>query len=93
MTGVDGNPAVFTPDNEPYLGLPSLVWFDRVIVWALAGNKLVAAHTHENQAALNDLQRSSCQIIPQGINIALSIRELLRLGRRISSLPWCSFAR
>jgi hypothetical protein len=71
-------PAVFTPDNEPYLGLPSILWFDRTIVWALAGNKLVADYTHEHSATLSKLQRAACQIIPQGINIALSIRELLR---------------
>jgi hypothetical protein len=69
-------PAVFTPDNEPYLGLPSLLWFDRIIVWAMSGNQLVAAYTHQHP--LTELQRAACQVIPQGINIALSIRELLR---------------
>lgn len=71
-------PAVFTPGNEPYLGMPAILWFDRIIVWALAGNRLVAAYTHEHSATLSALQRAGCQIIPQGINIALSIRELLR---------------
>ena len=68
----------FTPSDEPYLGLKSLYWFDRIIVWALAGNSQVATYTHQYFTALNDLQKAACQIIPQGINIALSIRELIR---------------
>ena len=79
MTDTQG-PAVFGPDNEPYLGLPALLWFDRVIVWALAGNQGVAAYTHANRERLSPLQHAACQIIPQGINIALAIRELLRQG-------------
>jgi hypothetical protein len=74
------SPAVFTPHNEPYLGLQSLLWFDRVIVWALSGNERVAAYTIDHRDRLSALQRAACQIIPQGINIALSIRELVRRG-------------
>jgi len=76
-----GNPpAVFTPDNEPYLGLQSLLWYDRIIVWALSGNQRVAAYTIDHRDRLSALQRAACQIIPQGINIALRIRELIRQG-------------
>lgn len=78
MSDQPQTPAVFTPDNEPYLGLPSILWFDRIIVWALAGNTLVATYTQAHAATLSGLQRAACQIIPQGINISLSIRELLR---------------
>jgi len=74
------SPAVFTPDNEPYLGLPTLVAFDQAIVWALEGNGNVAAWTHAHSDELSSLQLAACQIIPQGINIALSIRELVRQG-------------
>jgi hypothetical protein len=73
-------PAVFMPDNEPYLGLPSVLWFDRIIVWALENNSRVAAHTHMRLDHLSALQKAACQIIPQGINLALSIRELVRQG-------------
>src|SRR4030042_2763287 len=73
-------PTVFTPDNEPYLGLKSVLWFDRIIIWALAGNKLIAEYTHKHSKRLSPLQRAACQIIPQGINIALAIRELIRQG-------------
>lgn len=78
MTGRDDIPAVFMPDNEPYLGIKSLLWFDRIICWCLAGNQSVAGWTRENRDRLTQLQRAACQIIPQGIGIALSIRELLR---------------
>jgi hypothetical protein len=69
---------VFSPDNEPYLGRSSVFHFDQVIVSCLETNSEVAAFTHSHQ--LDDLQRAACQIIPQGINLALSIRELVRQG-------------
>ena len=73
-----GTPSVFTPSNEPYLGIKSILWFDRVIVWALDGNRRVADYTHDHMSELSELQHAACQIIPQGVNIALSIRELIR---------------
>ena len=69
-------PMMFTPDNEPYLGLKALYVFDHLIVAAIDLNGKVAAYTHSNE--LNRLQRASAQIIPQGINLALSIREMVR---------------
>jgi len=86
---VDDNlriPVVFTPENEPCLGIKSVLWFDRIIVWALAGNKLVAEYTHRHTQTLSPLQHAACQIIPQGINIALAIRELIRQGYLFPSL-------
>jgi len=71
-------PAVFTPDNEPYLGRQSVYHFDQVIVSCLEANARVAAFTRTHK--LTDLQKAACQIIPQGINLALSIRELVRQG-------------
>ena len=79
-------PAVFTPENEPYLGLKSVLWFDRVIVWALAGNELIAEYTHKHSQTLSPFQRAACQIIPQGINMALAIRELIRQGYLFPSI-------
>jgi hypothetical protein len=72
------NPPVFTPDNEPYLGRESVFHFDQVILSCLEANTEIAAYTHKHE--LNDLQKAACQIIPQGINLALSIRELVRQG-------------
>ncbi len=69
---------VFTPDDEPYLGRESVFHFDQVILSCLEANAEIAAYTHKNE--LNDLQKAACQIIPQGINLALSIRELVRQG-------------
>ena len=69
---------VFTPDNEPYLGRDSVFHFDKVILSCLEANAEIAAYIHKNE--LNDLQQAACQIIPQGINLALSIRELVRQG-------------
>ncbi len=79
-------PPVFTPDDEPYLGLESLLWFDRIICWSMESNVKVAAWTRSNAKQLTPLQRAACQIIPQGISIALSIRELLRQAYLFSAL-------
>jgi len=77
---------VFTPGNEPYLGLESVLWFDRIICWSLESNQKVASWTREKSSSLSPLQRAACQIIPQGISIALSIRELIRQGYLFSAL-------
>ena len=74
----DNFPAVFTPGNEPYLGLKSLLWFDKVIIWTMEGTQSVASFTHTHREKLSELKQAACQIIPQGITIALSIRELIR---------------
>lgn len=69
---------VFSPDDEPYLGRSSVFQFDQVIVSCLEANREVADYTHNHH--LDELQDAACQIIPQGINLALSIRELVRQG-------------
>ena len=73
-------PPVFTPDNEPYLGRESVYHFDQVILSCLEANAEIAAFTHKNKNELSDLQKAGCQLIPQGINLSLSIRELVRQG-------------
>ncbi|MFC1977674.1 hypothetical protein ACFLWS_05370 [Chloroflexota bacterium] len=75
---------VYLPHNEPYLGRASVYNFDQVIMSCLEQNAEVAAHTHHTQ--LSDLQKAACQIIPQGINLALTIRELIRQGYLFSAL-------
>lgn len=72
--------AVFTTDDEPYLGWQSVFHFDKVIVSCLEANDEVAKFTRNHSNDLTDLQIAACQIIPQGINLALSIRELVRQG-------------
>ncbi|MFC2018844.1 hypothetical protein ACFLU4_02655 [Chloroflexota bacterium] len=76
--------AVYLPDNEPYLGRASVYNFDQVIMSCLEHNAEIAAYTHRTQ--LSDLQKAACQIIPQGINLALTIRELIRQGYLFSAL-------
>jgi len=71
-------PVVFTPENEPYLGRSSVYQFDQTILSCLKINEDVASYTRTHK--LTDLQHAASQIIPQGINLALSIRELVRQG-------------
>ncbi len=69
---------VYSASNEPYLGLESVFHVDQNIMACLERNGAIAAYTHAHQ--LSDLQKAACQIIPQGINLTLSIRELVRQG-------------
>ena len=71
-------PVIFTPQNEPYLGLYHLLTFDQMIVSIMKKNAKVAPRTHGRP--LNDKQRMACQVIPQAISIMLAIRELIRQG-------------
>lgn len=79
-------PVVFTPDNEPYLGRASLLTFDKEIPFSLWVSSHIAAYTRERRRQLTDLQRAACQIVPQGINLALSIRELIRQAYLFAAL-------
>ncbi|MDI6854897.1 MAG: hypothetical protein QME75_14995 [Deltaproteobacteria bacterium] len=79
-------PPVFTPGNEPYLGLEPVLHFDHIICWSLESNERVAKWTRKKSDSLSPLQRAACQIIPQSISIALSIRELIRQGYLFSAL-------
>ncbi len=52
--------------------------FDLVITQALEDSGKVASFTRETD--VSPLQRAAAEIIPQGLNLALSIRELVRQG-------------
>ena len=69
---------IFTPNNEPYLGRESVHVFDKLIVECLKSNARIAPITHEIEKT--EIQWAACQLIPAGINLALSIRELVRQG-------------
>ncbi len=69
---------IYTPDNEPYLGRETVFAFDNAIIACMDTNARIAPYTHKIEKS--DLQWAACQIIPQGISIALSIRELVRQG-------------
>lgn len=70
--------AVFTPDNEPYLGRNLLFHLDLLITEILEKNNKVAPRTHGIE--LTDIQQAGCQLIPQAIGLGLSLRELVRQG-------------
>ena len=78
--------SVFTPNNEPYLGRESAFHYDQTIISCMEANADVAKYTQNNLNNLTDIQKAASQVIPQGINIALSIRELVRQGYLFSAL-------
>jgi len=80
------NPPVFTPDNEPYLGRESVFHFDRTICWSMETNTKTALWTRQNYNALTSLQHAGCEILSQGVGIALSIREMIRQAYLFSAL-------
>lgn len=75
---------VFTPANEPYLGRETVFAFDNLIIACLETNAETAPRTHKMKKT--DLQWAACQLLPQGISIALSIRELVRQGHLFGAL-------
>ena len=69
---------VFHPGNEPYLGRQSLHAFDDIIVACLKSNDTIAPLTRRTEKS--ELQWAACQLVPAGISLALSVRELIRQG-------------
>lgn len=76
--------AVFTPDDEPYLGRQLLYHFDEIIGSALEQNATVAEGL--NPEGLTDLQVMASIVIPQSMSLMLSIRELIRQGYLFGSM-------
>jgi hypothetical protein len=75
--------AVYLPHNEPYLGRQALLTLDLAIPDAMRQNLAIARHTFE--IAKSPLQEAVCELIPQTISIALSVRELIRQGYLFSA--------
>ena len=75
--------AVYLPHNEPYLGRAQLLAFDRAIPAAMQLNIAVAARTFEIK--MSPQQAAVSEIVPQGISIALGVRELIRQGYLFSA--------
>lgn len=69
---------VYTPDDEPYLGRELLFHFDQMISCCMELSSKIAPLTHNMSLSKN--QEMACQVIPQSLSIALSIRELIRQG-------------
>jgi Family of unknown function (DUF5677) len=76
--------AVYLPHNEPYLGRHPLLQLDLEIPRAMKENITIAKHTFIINKT--PLQMAACELIPQTISIALSIRELLRQGYVFSAV-------
>lgn len=74
---------IFTPNNEPYLGRESVFHFDQQILIAMEINAKIAPWTHGKN--MTPLQGAASELIPHGLSIALSIRELVRQGYLISA--------
>lgn len=68
--------AIYSPSDEPYLGNEHLLSSDQSIPPALQTNLEVARRTFGIE--MSPLQKAGSALIPQGISIALSIRELVR---------------
>lgn len=67
---------IFTPDSEPYLGLPELQAFDELIVSTMSEVKRASTYTFSEK--LNTHQQAATLLIPSGISLCLSVRELIR---------------
>lgn len=78
MISRKGQPVIFTPDTEPYIGRELLFHFDQMISVTLEQNTRTAPSSHGQ--SLSDGQKMASLVIPQAISIALSIRELIRQG-------------
>ena len=83
---VDNPQPIYTPDNEPYLGRVSVFGFDNQISFTLYVNGFIAGYTRAHHSELSPLQTAAAQIIPQGISLALSVRELIRQGYLFGAL-------
>ena len=68
----------FTPGDEPYLGRKPLHVLDVLISSTLELSGRIANETHK--AELTPLKSAAAQICPQGFNLSLAIRELVRQG-------------
>ena len=98
--GRDGDQsAVFTPENEPYLGCPGVQHFDEMIVLLMETHHRIGPWSRGN--TLNSLQGAVCQLAPQATSLLLGMRELLRQAyllpaavllrpalERIATLSW-----
>jgi len=74
---------IFLPDNEPYLGSELLKLFDNTIIKSMKVHCHLSARTYATD--LTPLQIAATEIIPQGVSIALGMRELIRQGYLFSA--------
>jgi hypothetical protein len=76
--------AVFTPDDEPYLGRQAVYHFDRVLKLFIDEQTRIGGQTR--QVELSSLQEAAAELVPAASSVALSIRELVRQGFLLSAM-------
>jgi hypothetical protein len=84
MTSTAETTIIYTPDNEPYLGRESVFRLDKTIVQCLTMSREIAPRTYI--MTKSKIQEAACHLIPQGLSIALSLRELVRQGHLFGGL-------
>jgi len=69
---------IFTPDNEPYIGVRGVYALDILIPPFMHQQVLIAEWTRRN--ALSPIQKVASELVPGASAIALGTRELVRQG-------------
>lgn len=75
---------IFTPDDEPYLGVPLVHQLDLLIVRMMQQQTSIAAWTNSND--LTPLQQAASELAPGACSLVLSIRESVRQGYLLAAL-------
>jgi len=71
--------------TDPYLGRLPLHALDLLIPALCAVNQEAANWTKTHESGMSELQNACCYIIPNAVQISLSIRELIRSGYLFSA--------
>jgi hypothetical protein len=75
---------IFTPDNEPYVGVQLVHQLDLLIVPLLEQQTRIAEWTQSND--LTPIQQAASELAPAACSLALSIRESVRQGYLLAAL-------
>lgn len=81
--------SVNTPANEPYIGRESLFHYDEMLILCFDTLKVIPTLSTKNSKeieALTEDQKMAIQVINQSLNLAASIRELIRQGYLFGAL-------
>jgi len=74
---------VFTPGDEPYLGLAAVQFFDQMLIGLAAQQRQIGPWTRTN--AMSALQEAAAELVPGACSVTFSIRELVRQGYLLSA--------
>lgn len=75
---------VFTPGDEPYLGVQLVHQLDLLVVPLMEQQTRIATWTLSND--LTPLQQAASELAPAACSLALSIRECVRQGYLLAAL-------